>query len=77
MPFAQYGVQAAFMNVRPGEQTDSVMFTRILTCLWPEVTQLGINTYGDFRDLVKRMKKFFNRDHIVRGTRLRLTQRPT
>lgn len=74
IPFAQYSVQEAFMNVRPSEKTTSELFHRIGTLLWPEAMEFSINKFDDYRDQVKILKKLTSRTHLTRGWRLLKTK---
>ena len=74
MPFAQFSIQEAFMNVRPSEKTTSRLFQRIGVLLWPEAMEFSINKYDDYRDRLKIFKKLTNRANITRGWRLMKTK---
>ncbi len=74
MPFAQFSVQEAFMNVRPSEKTTSRLFQRIGVLLWPEAMEFSVNKYDDYRDRLKIFKKLTNRANVTRGWRLLKTK---
>lgn len=71
-PFAQRSIQEMFMRVPPPIQGKAALFTRIAEILWPETMRLGINSYGDYRDRLLFLKKFTQRERLVRLVRERV-----
>ena len=72
-PFSSHRlVQENFMLLRPSLQGETAFFTRIAEILWPESLSIGINKYGDYRDILLFLRKFTKREHLVRYLRDRL-----
>lgn len=69
MPFAQHGIQNAFMRVRPELKTTKALFRRCADFLWPDTLHVPVNKYGDYRDLTSKVHKIFDKGKLLRHVR--------
>ena len=75
LPFAQRSVLDAFIGVSPNEKTTDALFWSLIEQLWPQVSQLPINKFGDARDFFEVWDKISNPNRVRRFIRDRLAGR--
>ncbi|MEM7687839.1 MAG: hypothetical protein AAF291_02360 [Pseudomonadota bacterium] len=66
LPFAQRSVQRAFMTTDPRIKREEALFRRIGELGWPEAMEHKVNTFGDYRDVLFKLRKLTSRAHITR-----------
>ena len=71
-PFSQRDVLEAFMGVSPSEKGTERLFRACIDGLWPELTEIPVNSYGDYRDYLVLLGKLTNP-----GSRQTLSPRST
>lgn len=69
MPFAQAGVQGAFLQTDPVQKGTERLFRMICEQLWPELLCVPINKYGDLRDRLGLFTKLTNPERVIRYLR--------
>lgn len=74
-PMGQRAVQDAFMSVPPRDKQDKRLFTALARENWPEVMDLPVNRYGDYRDRLHFLQKALNVSRLRRAIRRRLGRR--
>jgi hypothetical protein len=57
MPFADSVVQETFLALPPEEKGTEALFNDCIRLLWPEALDLPINSFGDYRDMVAKVRK--------------------
>lgn len=72
IPFAQRAVLEAFIGVEPARKGNHELFRATISNLWPELSTVPINKYGDLRDLVVLWKKLITPNRLRRYLRDRL-----
>jgi len=75
LPFAQRKIFEAFIGVAPAEKGTETLFWSTINLIWPELSQLPINKYGDVRDYLSIWKKLSNPNRVRRYLRDRLAAR--
>lgn len=77
LPFAQRTVLEAFIGIAPEHKTTEKLFWGLIRHLWPELEQVPINKYGDFRDRLGLWKKLSNPARVRRFLRDRFARSRT
>jgi hypothetical protein len=75
MPFVQRAVFDAFIGVSPAEKDTKTLFWALIGRLWPELSSIPINKYGDVRDYLYKAKKITNPVRVRRFLRDRLAKK--
>ena len=75
LPFSQRDVLQSFMSVEPTEEGTERLFRACIEALWPELLQVPINKYGDYRDYLVLLGKLFSPSRARRVLRDRLARR--
>jgi hypothetical protein len=73
MPYSQRDVLASFIGTNPVEKTTSRLFTACIGHLWPELNDIPVNRYGDYRDLLMKIGKITRPGRVRRFLRDRLS----
>lgn len=74
-PFAQRDVLDAFLGVTPSEKGTERLFRVCIERLWPELTEIPVNKYGDYRDYLVVFGKLTNPTRVRRFLRDRLAKK--
>lgn len=74
-PFSQRDVLEAFMGVSPSEKGTEHLFSACIDGLWPEISEIAVNKYGDFRDYLVLFGKLTNPARVRRFLRDRLAKK--
>jgi hypothetical protein len=74
-PFSQRDVLEAFMGVNPSEKGTERLFRACIEGLWPELTEVAVNSYGDYRDYLVVLGKLTNPTRVKRFFRDRLAKK--
>ena len=75
LPIAQRKVLDAFIGVAPAEKGTSGLFPTIIENLWPELLQVPINKFGDFRDFLAPLEKISRPNRVRRFLRDRFARK--
>ena len=75
LPFAQRRVLDAFIGVAPADKNTESLFWAIIRELWPDLTAVPINKYGDARDYLTLWSKISNPNRVRRFLRDRLARK--
>ena len=75
LPIAQRKVLDAFIGVEPAEKGTEALFTAIIDNLWPDLLQVPVNKFGDFRDYLVIWEKISNPNRVRRFLRDRLARK--
>ena len=75
LPIAQRKVLDAFIGVAPAEKGTEALFSAIIDRLWPDLLQVPINKFGDFRDYLVIWEKISNPNRVRRFLRDRLARK--
>lgn len=73
-PMAQRQVLSAFIFTPPEEKRTTRLFEALIRACWPEVLELPVNKYGDFRDRLALLRKAANPNRVRRFLRDRLAR---
>ena len=60
MPLGQRRVQDAMIRVNPAAKDNGALFHRIGELNWPEAMAFPVNRFGDYRDLLAKIRKLGN-----------------
>jgi len=71
-PFAQRPLLDVFLRCPAAEKSVNRIFDDAIDLLWPEVMQVPINKYGDYRDQLATLKKLASPKRVVRFLRDRV-----
>jgi hypothetical protein len=74
-PFSQRDVLEAFMGVNPSEKHTERLFRACIAHLWPELGEIAVNSYGDYRDYLTVLSKVTDRNRVKRFLRDRLAKK--
>jgi hypothetical protein len=75
LPFAQRDVLEAFMGVRPTEKGTDRLFRACIDRLWTELSEIAVNSYGDYRDNLVLLSKLTNPARVRRFLRDRFAKK--
>jgi hypothetical protein len=75
LPFAQRRVLDAFIGVAPADKGTQALFWAIIGRLWPQLSEVPINKYGDLRDYLTLWQKISNPGRVRRYLRDRLARK--
>lgn len=74
-PFSQRDVLEAFMGVSPSEKGTERLFRACIDDLWPQLSEIAVNSYGDYRDYLVLLRKLTNPARVRRFLRDRLAKK--
>lgn len=75
LPFAQRAVLDAFIGVEPTKKGTGTLFWAMINALWPELSEIRVNKYGDARDYLSFWRKISNPNRVRRFLRDRLARK--
>jgi hypothetical protein len=74
-PFSQRDVLQSFMAVEPSEKGTERLFRSCIERLWPELAEVPVNSYGDYRDYLLVLDKLTNPARVRRFLRDRFARK--
>jgi hypothetical protein len=74
-PFSQRDVLQSFMAVEPSEKGTERLFRSCIERLWPELNEVPVNSYGDYRDYLVVLEKLANPARVRRFLRDRFARK--
>lgn len=75
LPFAQRDVFESFLGVEPRQKGTEELFRACIEQLWPELLEVPVNKYGDYRDYLVVLRKLSSPSRVRRYLRDRLARK--
>ena len=75
LPFAQRDVFEAFLGVEPSEKGTEELFRACIERLWPELLEVPVNKYGNYRDYLAVLGKLSSPSRVRRFLRDRFARK--